>query len=804
MALEIIIGEEYKIKVESGDKFIGSIFEELYRKATRYVEEIIKQSDSKSSSELSDDVYNNIIAFTGDRGTGKSSSMISFAEALVNKEKKEHKEFFENELNNSEELKSKKIASLPIIDPSLFKGNDKLFEIVVSKMFSNFQIYIKNNKEVDNDKKRRLISQFQKVYNNLISIHDDKQNLYKKEVIEALSELAYGTNLKSSFLKLVNLYLEIIEDNADFLIIAIDDFDLNISGAFQMLEDIRQFLIQKKIIILLSCKMEQLKDSVRLEIVKKTKDLYNHHVKEEDGYFTEDRLKDKAEKYLDKLIPLERKLNTKDVKIDNKINIEVFNGKDLLVKQKSFDSLILKLIYEKTGLFLPKSKNETNPFIPQNLRSLINYVSFLYSCTNLKSYSNFIQNQKHEFLKLKDVEIFENSDEFSAVHNEFYFEWIKSKRNIQNDPRQRKSIEINPEITTFYSVYEKYEITKSSYSKIDVRSLNEIKYIALNYSVQNLNIFNDRGNSFEIFNYGIIGTYSEVFPQEIIKNKRLSRDYFQIKNFKTILNLIDNDNDLIFILSFISIIGEESEFGDSIKSRIIHHKSNNPYVKATFSAFQFLIVLFNKDLLYIDRELSFSSNNDLSLLHSINSWENKSLILFSNIFFFEEFLKNIKYFTRVSTKTSLPENYGELLGVFLKNGITYSLDKLKKDYPYLKIDSNSVINNPIFNYWFDNENFNRLNHIIDILFKDRLSDMSSIDKSVSELAQKMILHYNKYFESNEYSPRGVKQAMNSIVKNFRNYKDEYLELKKFRVLMDRDLDKGINEIYNYLNYLSNR
>ncbi|WP_299122066.1 hypothetical protein [uncultured Tenacibaculum sp.] len=313
MKLGINIGEEYKIKIEKENEFNNSIFKEVYTQAAKNVEEIILQANTVyNTKSISNDDYNNVIAFTGERGTGKSSSMISFADALKNKNSKDT---FWNATPN---LEKAKIKSLDIIDPSLFRNEDKLFEIIISKMFSKFQKKLKKENTIKNDRKRDLIKQFQKVFNNLKVVHNGKSDVYEKEAIEALSDLAFGTNLKDNFKKLVDEYLLCLYgiDNSmgkkGFLLIPIDDFDLNISGTYEMLEDIRQFLIQSNVLILIACKIEQLQDSINNEILKEYETLFKYKKDNNDLELSE-IISNKSNKYLTKLFPIERRLKTPDL-----------------------------------------------------------------------------------------------------------------------------------------------------------------------------------------------------------------------------------------------------------------------------------------------------------------------------------------------------------------------------------------------------------------------------------------------------------------------------------------------------------
>lgn len=89
--LEINLNEDYKIKIEKGNTFNDSIFKNVYKSALSNILDIIKQSENSKDAKYDD--FNNIIAFTGERGKGKSSSMISFRDALINKSCSDHESF---------------------------------------------------------------------------------------------------------------------------------------------------------------------------------------------------------------------------------------------------------------------------------------------------------------------------------------------------------------------------------------------------------------------------------------------------------------------------------------------------------------------------------------------------------------------------------------------------------------------------------------------------------------------------------------------------------------------------------------
>ncbi|MCD8411791.1 KAP family NTPase [Tenacibaculum finnmarkense] len=389
--------------------------------------------------------------------------MISFAEALINKRDDCHKEFFIkdeerkryytniNETNYTN-INETNIISLDVIDPSLFKGDDKLFEIIISKMFAKFQHEIKEGAiKLNQDDKRDLIKLFQKVFNNLKIVHNGKSDVYDKEAIEALSDLAYGTNLKDSFYKLVDVFLNTIGKGADFILIVIDDFDLNISGAHEMLEDIRQFLIQKNVIILIACKIEQLQDAVNHEIVEKFKTIINNDTLQ--NVFLSEEVNDKSERYLDKLLPIEKRISTPSFDLNNSskevLNINGKGSDENFYKGKSIEKTILELIYRKTKHIIT-SNDFQNIIIPSTIRNIANVTTFIYREENIEAYKRVLFKGINSDLKtdyrafFKELEITSNKSLNQYIVNWIGSENIKRLENNQADRSFKRLLYINP------------------------------------------------------------------------------------------------------------------------------------------------------------------------------------------------------------------------------------------------------------------------------------------------------------------------------------------------------------------------
>jgi hypothetical protein len=782
MALEINIGEEYKIKIEKTEEFEKSIFKEVYTQATKNVEEIILQANTVSNTKsISNDDYNNVIAFTGERGTGKSSSMISFADALKNKNSKDT---FWSETPN---LEKTKIKSLDIIDPSLFRNEDKLFEIIISKMFSKFQKKLKKENTIKNDRKRDLIKQFQKVFNNLKVVHNGKSDVYEKEAIEALSDLAFGTNLKENFKKLVDEYLLCMygidnsKDKKGFLLIPIDDFDLNISGAYEMLEDIRQFLIQSNVLILIAFKMEQLQDSINNEIIKEYDMIYNFG-KDAKVYLSEN-ISNKSNKYLDKLFPLERRFNT-PILIENNISSkemklydlqyeidfkkklklegkEIPKDKVYYKKDQTIEDTFLDLVYDKTKILISKNKFEKNIIIPNTLRDLTNTITLIYRKADINSFKVYLNKEIVSNLSQKEISFFKELETTSNVMlNQFILNWIgENKKDFLNEEifergriiRGRFQLSnkgILTKVKKYYnaSFADVLSILRELKNNILVTKTQQsqfLNYLNIYCNIRITEVLNKKDYKNELLNLTndrLTNNDIKYFPEKRIPNKTSKkRDYFEVYQKpldlyeylkQNIKSQEDDQKELtdnyLCIIHFFNFIGKGSvenktyvEIPEDIKER-----KGNQYNTITFNAISFLsnITQYNSTIeRYVPLNLITSIENS-DLYPKLQEWNNnipKDFFKIYNYSLFDEILKNIQEYSGKNINLEL--GYGDNLFKFIVEGLKTISKSLSKKY---NIDLSSIINNPIINHW--KENKENINVLFDLIFeasnnKDELS-----------------------------------------------------------------------------------
>lgn len=345
---------------------------------------------------------NNIIAFCGERGSGKSSVMLSFMNALENSGKRLDK------FNFNEEIRNNNWSTQIMIDPSMFDGVHNIVDIVLSHIYYSFQeAYDKDNQKIDNYERQEMLSLLAKTYKSL-SIIKNKDKMLDDEYdvagnISKLQNLGESTQLRSSFEKLVARYLEIIpklenrtRQNSEKLLIAIDDLDLSNEYAYEMAEQIRKYLIIPNVIIFMAIKIEQLEMGVEEKNRRDFKNVIEGRMKNAD---MEREMRNMAERYVTKLVPKARRiylptLESTQINLELESEIQTENTKGC---RETIENRIIRLIREKTGMFLIPAENSKNYFIPGNLRELVNLILMLDSMKQPKESAQIFLENIHDF-----------------------------------------------------------------------------------------------------------------------------------------------------------------------------------------------------------------------------------------------------------------------------------------------------------------------------------------------------------------------------------------------------------------------
>lgn len=361
--IQILLGEENHIYIDDikHSKLFAEQYDQLTRKMTEYIGRVGKGTGIPRYNSLND---NNIFLINGERGAGKTSMLVSM-----------HKH-----MQQDDNMFKRKFLCLQVIDPSSFSNNANILQIIIAELFKEFKKATKE-KGIGYAEKNEITNLFVQIKHALCVL--ESTTLASKmddSDIEALQDMSNAMQLEDWMKELVVKMLKTL--GIEFLLVCIDDIDINTSYAYDMLEQIRKYLIQPHVVIMIAAKTKQL-----LEVVQQ------HYLNEFKLLMTKDMITSRdvveiSNKYLLKLFPLEHRVDLNSAIEKFHKPIEVWNEGNKIVSASNGDELIYKLIYEKTGLQYLLERDGANYIVPTNLRAYRSLVKMLCDMDEGKKESN--------------------------------------------------------------------------------------------------------------------------------------------------------------------------------------------------------------------------------------------------------------------------------------------------------------------------------------------------------------------------------------------------------------------------------
>lgn len=365
-----------EIYLETIGKGEHAYFNTEYNEARKLIKEIIdSQKEGTSSTKYG---CNNRILFTGQRGSGKTSVMHSLSHYLGSDDAESTPK------DNEGNAYDVKFHCLPMVDPSHFDDNNNILLTVLTSMFSAAKKKMKEGRERDDvGEREELLKQFEKVFKSLNALRSD----VKSYTLEALNSKSDAEDLKEKLEDLVCKFLKYngkVGKGGARLVLLIDDIDMSVSHAPNMLEQLRKYLELDNLIILMSANLEQLYYEMR----EHYSSAFKHTLKNNDPSLSVD-VEDMATKYLLKLFPTSRRISVErqvDQLLKTILSIEGANQREGVPAsgkgphiEGDLQKVILSTIWRKTRLlFVPKdAKKMLHPIIPTNLRDMAQFLDML-------------------------------------------------------------------------------------------------------------------------------------------------------------------------------------------------------------------------------------------------------------------------------------------------------------------------------------------------------------------------------------------------------------------------------------------
>lgn len=493
MHLKMVKGQEHGLVISKKITDPSEFMYPAYRQALDALREIVQQSKklqheaTNAHGYLHNIITHNIITFSGSRGQGKTSAMVSFSNAMSNS-------FQTEDLKQDDPLKNCHFTVLPPIDPTILEQNQSILAVILSRMYrlaeqswakscgsQGFSSHYGRSEAEKNE----LLALFQRCLSGINAIKFRKG----KEIqsLAGIHEISDSSLLKEKFYELTSQLLRFTgsggENQPSYLVIQLDDTDFQIRRGYEILEDIRKYLTIPNLIILMATDMDMLRVT-----------LTQYYVQEfERGLFqniiTIDQLRKIESKYLDKLIPptytvylphLDEVIHHQGTSLTIKYIDPDADGRNILLNPNNandkeedyfFQSLILRYVYRKTRIVFAAPTSYVHNLIPTTLRGFAQFLGTLSSMQDVPE----ILESKTQKPKIEDVN---NPKKLAALvdeqlkilevnlplfENYFLNDWVHTKLSVRKAAVLEKLMTANPEeryqlvITQLEELYEKYD-----------------------------------------------------------------------------------------------------------------------------------------------------------------------------------------------------------------------------------------------------------------------------------------------------------------------------------------------------------
>lgn len=359
------VGDENRIVVEDlkGKALDESIFANQYRKALHVMDSYLAHQ-IVYNKELND-CRSNVFAFIGERGSGKTSCMTSVGKYLKS-----------NDVDVAyPNLKKKNFVTLQLVDPTFFNDDkESIVGHIVSQLLREFKRICKekrNSNNTDAPLEQQIVEQFQVVGLNIDCLN--KESRMPPEDLEYLNQLSSAVDLKNNIRLLTEKLLQYRGAKDSIFVIPVDDIDMNRNGVTRIVEDIRKYLSNEYMLIMVAVHLNQLTLIEKQEYLSQYKTLLEHKQKESI------RIDEMTEKFLDKFLPQAHRILMPEGNyyLDAALVIED-NG----VMQPPYVSArqgVCEMIFAKTRYLFYNSNDNASRIIPRNLRDLRHLIGLLYN-----------------------------------------------------------------------------------------------------------------------------------------------------------------------------------------------------------------------------------------------------------------------------------------------------------------------------------------------------------------------------------------------------------------------------------------
>lgn len=380
VVIDSVDGREHEIVTDQDVFDKDTLMHPAYQSAFHALKGIVESTERWIRN--GGDMYgfsNNVIAFCGSRGQGKTSVMMSFSAALGGKKRHMSQEELDRQ---RERLKrwtdGKKFHILPPIDPTMLADGSSVCDLILAKLFTeiseawdddSLQYSGRNRNDVlTNESKKyhilRLLQRCREGIRNKDKGDKDGQSGDFEQFVQSVDIFSFKKNLHEIIRYLLQIRHN--DEKDDFIVIQLDDTDMQLEKAYETMEVVRQYLSIPNVVVLMAADLEQLRNLINV-----------HYRRAIDNDVVSFRYDYMAAKYIDKLIPAAHAIHLPTMASSHELGKKLAFRADKDEPRIALEDHLFGEIYKKTGLVFISHRRRLHELLPSSLRGLQHLIRFV-------------------------------------------------------------------------------------------------------------------------------------------------------------------------------------------------------------------------------------------------------------------------------------------------------------------------------------------------------------------------------------------------------------------------------------------
>lgn len=323
----------------------------------------------------------NIIAFLGERGSGKTTAVEEFCRILETlSAKKEYRWWLdhaipEENIRTNLEDQQYSFHVFQRIDVSMLDNKEDLFELIMSNLLTFFTDREfcsccgakKTSKEHD-----EIVQLFDKILRGYYAIRDSREDEYVESYVAKIQYVYNSLDLRRQIEELINrIFAEEKECKKQYyLVIVLDDLDLNIEHGFEMLKQVQKYFSNPHMIVVFSADYDQLNEICWVHFMKAFSGETSHVIEAT----IEQRSRKLGQDYIGKALPISKRLHMPELD-SNVRKVLALNAQT--ERWETVKAYIMERVASNMRICYDIKGVKKHFAEPETVRDLVNYHHFL-------------------------------------------------------------------------------------------------------------------------------------------------------------------------------------------------------------------------------------------------------------------------------------------------------------------------------------------------------------------------------------------------------------------------------------------